>query len=196
MIDLIRRVTQLEKRLDELLRPEMPRGVSLISSQILTGSVASVTFSSIPQNYQHLQLILQVRSDLAAEVDNVQLRFNGDSGANYDRQRLSANSTTVSAAAARANTSDQIGVCEAANSRASNFSPIQTFIYGYSRTDAEKHLMSQSSVLGDVSADTDLQIQYRGSRWRSTSAITSIVISPVTGTNFVSGSRFQLYGIW
>jgi len=192
---LLREVGQLKREVANLRKPEVPLGLSLIEPQILSGSAASVTFSAIPQTFRHLHLICEARTDLAAEADNVLLRFNADSGANYDRQRLTVNNATLSGASARAGTSDQIGVCEAANSRASNFSPVQTRIYGYTRTDAEKWTLSHSASFGDVSADADLQIQFRGGRWRSTAAITSIVLLPATGTNFVSGSRFQLYGI-
>lgn len=171
-------------------------GPALISETALSANAASVTFSNIPQIFRHLELTCQVRTDLAAEADNVQLRFNGDSSASYDRERLSANNVTVSSAAARGGTADQIGICEAANSRANNFSPITTRIYGYSRSDCEKWTLSHSATFGDVSADTDLQIQQRGGRWRSTGPITSIILLPVTGANFVSGSRFQLYGLW
>lgn len=195
IIELQRQLTLLTRRVDELVKPEVPLGLSLISSQILSGTAATVTFSSIPQSFRHLTLICQARTDAAAEADNIQLRFNADSSAIYDRQRLSANNTTLSGAAARAGTADQIGVCEAANSRASNFSPTHTYIYGYTRTDAEKNTLSHSSVFGDVSADTDLQIQFRAGRWRSTAAITSITLLPLTGPNFVSGSRFELYGV-
>lgn len=193
---LLKEVALLKQRLDNLPTPEIPLGLSLISETILSATAATVTFSGINQSFRHLLLVCQARTDAAAEADTIQLRFNADSSAIYDRQRITGAATVVTAASARAGTADQIGVCEAASSRASNFSPVATWIFGYARTDAEKWTGSPISVsFGDVSADTDLQIQIRGGRWRSTAAITSITLLPLTGPNFVSGSSFQLYGV-
>jgi hypothetical protein len=195
--DLAREITLIKRRLDEIERGrlEVPLGLSLTSSQTLSGSVTTVTFSSIPQGYRHLLLICQARTDRAAEVDGVLIRFNGDSTAIYDRQSLTANNATLTGAAARAQTSIQIGAGEAANSRASNFSPTEATIYDYASTATEKWTLSQNANFGDVSADADLFWRSFAGRWRSTAAITSITILPNVGPNFVSGSIFQLYGI-
>lgn len=196
MEDLVRRITQLERWRDTLLLPEFPLGLSLIAETVLSGSVTSVAFSGISQSYRHLHLIGEVRTDRAAEVDGTLLRFNGDGNNNYDRQIQTTNNATLSGGATRGTSSIQVGTGEGANSRASNFSPFQVEILGYSRTDAEKWLFSKSAVFGDVSADADLFIQFFSGRWRSTAAITSVTLLPGVGPNFVSGCHFQLYGVY
>jgi hypothetical protein len=123
------------------------------------------------------------------------MRFNGDSAANYDWQQLDGSSTTASASTQRGDTSLRAGACEAANSRASSFSPTDAIIYQYDNTSIEKFAIGLSGRMGDVSADTDLSIIARLFRWRSTVAITSITLLPNVGPNFVSGSIFTLYGI-
>lgn len=193
--ELYRRITALEQWQEGFKFPEFPLGLALISEQILTSTAASVTFSGVVQTYRHLLLICQARTDRSAESDGLLLRFNADSGANYDRQGFAANNTTLTGGVNRAATSIQVGSVEAANARASNFSPVEIKIFGYARTDAEKPLFSQSVYFGDVSADTDLLMLWGGSRWRNTAAITSITLLPTVGPNFVSGSHFQLYGI-
>lgn len=195
--EVYKQLTALQKQIDNLVKPETPvPGLSFIVETVLTGTAASVTFGDIPQTFRHLQLVCQARSDRATESDQVLLRFNGDTGANYDFQFITANSATVSSLATRAATSIQVGLAEAANSRAANFAPIIIFIPGYVRGGAERWILSQAGVFGDVSADTDLFMRdYRG-RWRDTDPITSITILPNVGPNFVSGSRFQLYGIY
>lgn len=170
-------------------------GPALIAETILTGSATTVTFSGIPQIFRHLMLTCQARTDVAAEADGVMLRFNGDTGANYDRQSLTGNAVTASALGSRAQISIQAGSVDAANSRAGNFSPVSVQILGYTRTDNEKWILSQSGVFGNVSADADLFVQVFAGRWRNTTAISSLTLLPLTGPNFVSGSRFGLYGV-
>jgi hypothetical protein len=138
----------------------------------------------------------QPRSSVAAEIENVLLRFNADSGSNYDAERLLANGVTASASVTgRATSGSFIGVCEGANSRAANFGGMVVFIPGYQRSDAEKIALGLSMAFGDASADADLFTNFQVLRWRNTNVVTSIVLLPATGPNFVSGSRFQLYGI-
>lgn len=194
MEDLVRRITQLERWRDTLLLPEFPLGLSLIDVQSSSG--ATLSFSSIPQSFRHLMLVGSVRSSVSAENDGLLLQFNGDTGGNYDWQRLTANNATLSGAVGRGVTSIQVGAIEGANSRANSFSPVHIYIYLYAQSATyEKYTLSQNTFFGDVSADADMFLQLRGGRWRSTAAITSLSLAPLVGPNFVASSGFQLYGI-
>lgn len=168
---------------------------AFIAETILSGSAASVTFSNIPQGFRHLQLFIQARVDRVAEFDNVIVRFNGDSGANYDTEAIDSSGASVSSGATRATASPTPLGAEAASSRANNFSPGTLFILGYSNPAMEKRTIGFSSIYGDLSADADLRNLFRTGLWRSLNVITSIALLPSVGPNFVSGSRFQLYGI-
>lgn len=166
----------------------------IIAESTLSASATSITLSSIPANFRVLCLVIQARTDAALEVDVVRMRFNGDSGANYDHSVLSGNGAIAAAAVARAQTGIQIGNSEAANSRASNFSPAIFWIPGHSLSTQEKFAIGLTMNYGDVSADADMFTNLRAGRWRSAVAITSIEIFPNTGPNFVSGTKFQLFG--
>ena len=170
-------------------------GLTFIGQTILTGSVTSITFSAIPDYFRHLFIECQLRTDRAAEEDTALLRFNADSGANYDRQQLYVNAATPAGTVVRATTATWGVVAEAANSRASNFAPGIIFIPFYKETNAEKWLISLSAVYGDVSADADMFSIFRSSRWRNTTTITAITLLPSVGPNFVSGSKVNLYGV-
>jgi len=195
VIELVKQIADLQRQVDGLIKPEVPLGMSLISETVLSASATSVTFSSIPQGFRSLQVITQARTDIAAEVDTILFRFNADTGANYDRLSLQYNSAAVAATALRASASTPLVVAEGANSRASNFAPGWVFIPGYASTTAEKWAHALSAAFGDVSADADLIGRLISLRWRNTAALTSLVLAPTTGPNFVSGSIFQLYGI-
>jgi hypothetical protein len=167
-----------------------------IAQSTLTGSVASVTFSGIPSYFRTLKLVCQLRSDRTAENDAIGVRFNGDSGNNYDYIQMQARAAGMFVAISRATSSMRGGICEAANSRSNNFSPALFTIPAYSLTGREKWLCAfHSSAMGNVSADTDVFVEHTSGRWRNTASITSVTIFPLLGTNWVSGNIFQLYGI-
>lgn len=193
MEDLIRQVNSLQKQIDGFVMPELP--LKPIAETVLTGSAASVAFSSLPSNFKHIIAVLQARTDRAAETDATRINFNGDTGSNYDYSTVSGNSSTPSASVTRAAAYALIGQTEGANSRASNFSPSWFIIPGYALTDREKWAIGLTLSYGDVSADTDMTTLLRAGRWRSTAAIATITFTPNTGPNFVSGSRFNLYGL-
>lgn len=170
--------------------------MAFISETVLSASAASVAFSNIPQNFRHLMLFTQARTDAAAESDNVTIRFNGDAGANYDFQQLSGSSTTAAASTVRGATSIiNFLTSEGANSRAFNFAPGVAYIIRYSVSGIEKTTLSFTGRNGDLSADTDLSVFLRFGHWRNRNVITSITLLPQTGPNFVTNSRFGLYGV-
>ena len=174
-----------------------PTNVYFIAETVLTGSAASVTFSSLPQQYRTLMLHIQARSDRVAEIDTVGIRFNADAGANYDFIRKWAQGGVgFSELATRGAGSGYAGIIEGASSTASNFAMLEIKIIGYSLADRHKRAFSWSTgVFGDISADSDLYLADTCSKWRNTAAITSITMFPSVGPNFVAGSRFTLYGI-
>lgn len=192
---LLKEVALLKQRLDDLPKPEVSQGLSLIAPQVLAGPAAIITFTDIPQGYRHLKVIAHLRTSRAAELDAVNVRFNADSGSNYDRQLITATGTTVTNSVVRASSILQVGAVEADSSRADNFSPVMMDITEYSNTSMEKWLQARSVVFGDTSADADMFIQFFTGRWRSTAAITEVSLIPNVGPNFVSGCVVQLYGV-
>lgn len=195
--EIVRRLTRLEQKNDDSRQGETG-GWQFIAEQVLTGSVASATFSAIPVDYSFLVLVCEARSDRIAEADTVALRFNADAGNNYDYIfRGGQNGNIFTCTAVIATSSIPIAQIDASNARANNFPGWMTYILGYNDTDRDKWLSTPSSgSFGDVSATSDLRIiDYRG-RWRNDSDIvTSINLLPLFGSNFVSGSRFRLYAV-
>ncbi len=187
----------VNNELVELLKPffsEYGRW-SLISETTLSSPTGSVTFSAIPQNFKSLVLVMSVRSSQATEGDSSAIRFNGDTGANYDWV-LWDYSTAAGGGAYRAQTCAIGGITEAANSTASAFSGNIVFIPNYADANIFKSVMPlPSSNFGNVSADTDCSMRLTSGKWRSTAPITSIVVYPYTGPNWATNCIFQLYGI-
>ena len=181
----------------DLLRADFVNCWIPVRQAVLAAPAAAVTFANLPQNYRALALFTQARTDRPAEIDNLNWRANGDAGARYDRSWIQRYGAALTSGEARAATQAYGGLAEAANSRANCFAPTIIFWPDYSRSDREHYSLSFSCIVGDLSADGDLGLTFRGSHWRPAvlAAITSLTLRPETGPNFVAGSRFALYGI-
>ena len=164
--------------------------LTLIDEQTPTGS--SVTFASLGA-YTHLMLHWSARSTEAATSSLVNVQFNGDTGANYDRQ------VTISVAAAPfasellASTSFQIGSAVGATGTAGACGGGTFHMYDYRGTTFHKVGTAKNAV-PRTTASGDFFEQSLSVRWRSTNAITSMVLT-LSGGSFATGSKFSLYGL-
>jgi hypothetical protein len=155
-----------------------------IATTTATGSSPNVTFNTISGSYTDLMLVI---ANVTAQIDNVGIILNSDTGSNYSRVILQGNSSTAS------------------SSKNSN----QTYLYTmYKDTAGGDPVMSISQFLNysnsttyksvftrqETNSSGTKSVQAIASVWRSTSAITSISINS-GNANFNSGSTFTLYGI-
>jgi hypothetical protein len=132
------------------------------------------------------------RTAAAATSDTLNLQFNGDTGSNYDRQLMSAAATTVSASEALAQTSAAIANCSGNTAPAGASGGGEIVFPSYADTTFNKTATSRYTYVTGTATGTVLSRQI-GINWRSTAAITSIVLT--ASGNFSAGSKFQLYGI-
>ncbi len=162
------------------------------------GGSVSVSFTSIPGTYRTLVLAMNLRSerDGGVEYDRPYIRFNSDSGNNYDYLNLfEVGSNVDDYSAGRAANFIYVGYCENSNSRASCFSPCIIQIPQYVNTDIEKYCLCRSILMGDRSVDADLIEAHNVGAWRNTSAITSILIALGSASDIAEDSVITLYGI-
>jgi hypothetical protein len=156
-----------------------------IASATGSGST-SVTFSSIPSTYKHLQIRFALQTAAAGYGLNIQ--FNGDTGANYARHRLYCNGTTVTANGASSATQAWLGDF-GLSSRINEPMVGIIDITDYASTTKTKTLRAITAVdangSGGLSLISDL--------WTSTSAIDSVYL--FIGSTLASTSTFALYGI-
>jgi hypothetical protein len=156
----------------------------LISTQVLTSSASSVTFSSIPATYKHLQIRAVARCNASGQR-SIFARFNGNSGNNYARHTLYGDGSEVGSFAGVNQTALIVGEC-AGNSTGSNvYFPAVTDILDYASTSKN----TTTKGLMEIPA-----IGLRSGLFINTAAVSSIELFPQTDS-FVSGSRFSLYGI-
>ena len=173
--------------------PYSPGSYDLIQSEILTGSQASVTFdvTGLGSTYQHLQLRILVRTDRANNEDWMIMRFNSDTGSNYSDHHLYGQGSSVySNASTSSSYISAMGAIVGNNATANSFAggvidildPFETTKYTTTRT------------LGGFASTTN-SIRLESGNWRNTAALTAITLDQGGGSNFVSGSRFSLYGL-
>jgi hypothetical protein len=170
---------------------------SIATSTVGSGGVSSVTFSSIPATYTHLQVRYLAQTNRATYGrDGIWIRFNSDSATNYSDHYLTGDGSTADAGS---NVSaDRIYLPEVLTTTAgtSFFGSGIVDVLDYVNTSKYKTLRSIGG--GDHNgtvASIGAQVSLRSGAWRSTSAINSITFYPGGGTLISQYSQFALYGI-
>lgn len=178
----------------------------LIPTTVLTGSSSGAyaliqdldltsgqSFTSIPGTYSALILNVLGRGSTAALTVAFDIRFNSDSGANYDTNLINVTNNTAASAATGALSSITVGVVAGSTATTGRPGYAHIEIPAYAGTTFHKIVNMQNQAIVAAAA-TDYISQYRGGLWRSTSAITQIDIVISSGA-WASGSRAQLYGV-
>lgn len=171
---------------------------TLISSNVLSSSAASVTFSSIPATYTDLVLRASVRTNNASTGDYFIPTINGSTSAIYSNTVLyydnggnpsSANEANVDPTTANYNVN-----VDAANNTANTFASLEFYFPSY--TASQNRPYSQFGVKeNNTGIGTEAKIYAVASLFRSTTVISSLSFAPLPSKSFVSGSSFYLYGI-
>jgi hypothetical protein len=127
---------------------------------------------------------------VAAGGEDLSVRFNGDTGANYTRHRLTGNGT---AAAAAGNASqNQITTLGSAGmpSAANTYAVSIIDVLDYANTNKYKTVRMLSGQDSNGSGGVD----FTSGAWMNTVAVTSLTIYALS-SNFPTAATFALYGI-
>jgi hypothetical protein len=167
----------------------------LISTTVLSSSAASVTFSGLGTSaaaYKHLQIRVTARStNGGAGNDGLWLQFNGDTGSNYAWHRLEGNGSSVSSGAGSSTTWMLQGLAARASQASGVFSAALIDILDFANT--SKNTTSRS--LNGSMTSTNPSVALGSGVWLNTAAVTSATLKPDAGYDFLTGSRFSLYGL-
>jgi hypothetical protein len=173
-------------------------GEAQIANSILGGTSASVTFSSIPQYFNHLRvaIIAKTNSATLAGYDNLQLQINGVSTANYNggQEFETVGSSTVTGFTTSGSTASIIGSVWGSHFATQGAGVVECKIPYYSTTTFGKAWTSQSFTTDGGSTGIKQTLGAAFATATSTAAVTSITISASAGS-FVAGSAFFLYGV-
>lgn len=158
-------------------------GLTLLSTTTLTGS--SVTISSISGSYKNLQLI--IKDVYTSSVDDILMRLNGDTGANYTFARIRVNGTTVAGGNSVGGTSIQITAPNTTTNTAIEKGFALVYLPRYTDTDQQEVTSTSFGYWSSLPTYYSLSGNYNKS-----AAITSITI--IQGTGNFSGGTAYLYG--
>jgi hypothetical protein len=165
-----------------------------IATVNVTSNVTSITFSSIPSTYQHLQIRVMAKSNTAGNdglAHHAEIAFNGDTTlANYNRHQLRGDGTT---AVSNSTTSAAPTACYVPSAGL-------TSIFGVGVVDvldyanANKYKTTRTLTGSNNNAAAAEFVGLTSGLWQNTAAITSITIKCGTDS-FTQYSSFALYGI-
>jgi hypothetical protein len=175
--------------------PRSTNSYESIQTVNVTSNTATISFTSIPSTFKHLQIRYIARDNRTTTgFDNMMMKFNSGASATYSWHRLVGSGTAASAAASPS--SGDIALSEAAISRGNNasgiFAPGIIDILDY--TDTNKYKTVRALHGGDSNGGGSI-VFTSGLWYGSTNAITGIDFTAENANLFVSGTQLALYGI-
>lgn len=166
----------------------------LLQTTVLGSNAATVTFTSLGSYsaYKHLQLRIVARTATTGSGanDTISLQMNNATGANYAYHELSGNGTSVTSAAGTSRSDILAAYTSSNDATASAFSAVVIDILDFSSVSKNTTTRSLSGR-----AQTSTRVSLLSGLWNNTAAVTEIDIFLTSASNFITGSRFSLYGI-
>ena len=160
--------------------PPVTNSYESIATVTLGSAASSITFSSIPSTFKHLQLRASAKGTANIYAT---MRFNGDTTAtNYYSHELRGSGSSASAAADNnAYINDLQGT---------NYNAIIIDFLDYADTNKYK----TTRMLNGLDNNGTGVILFQSNLWKNTAAISSMVFTTNTST-FAADTKFALYGI-
>ena len=168
----------------------MANTYTLISSNVLSSSAASVTFSAIPSTYTDLVLRASTRGSTASVGIQIRTRANNSSSAVYSYTMLQGTGSATSSGRLSSTTSLTEAWTAGASATANTFGSWELYIPSY--TASQSKPMSSFSVSENNA--TEAYVSAAAYLFADNTAISELNIIRPSGT-FDIGSSFYLYGI-
>lgn len=157
---------------------------SLETITVGSTGASTITFSSIPSTYAHLQVrALNVSADTYVDI-----QFNGDTGNNYNFQQIETSNGTISGTGGT-----NIPGIYAAQLGANATFPCYNIIdiYDYASTTRNKTVRS---ISGACSSSGGI-MYFRSGVWKNSNAINQIRFRALPNGTFSQHTTYALYGI-
>jgi hypothetical protein len=168
-----------------------------IATAVGTGSSGTITFSSIPDTYKHLQIRGIAKSTATANGQySLRLRLNGDTGSNYTRHAIIGDGSSVTAST---NTGTSLtfifgGMTSSAAAIADMMGTSIIDIIDYNSSTKNKTIRTISGYDTNGNVGNLQSMVLSSGLWMDTSSITSISLIS-DGPAFTTSTVFSLYGI-
>lgn len=167
-----------------------PSGAYDSIATVTSPGATSVTFSSIPQGYTHLQIRGIANNGETSGYNNQAMRFNGDTSTAYAVHRLAGDGSSATAGA-QSSTTQINDIFRIPPTSSGYFGAFVIDVLDYTSTNKNKTVR----VLTGGDSNGSGWIGLHSGLWYATpAAVTSITILSSVG-NFGTNSSFALYGI-
>lgn len=173
----------------------VPPTYEAIATTTLATAAASITFSSIPADYTHLQVRIWGYNNSGSDR-TLYLQLNSDAGSNYRNHYFVGTGSAASAGADSAATTGILPYNGASSATGFNGdvnkpSIVVMDILDYKNTNKYKTIRTIGGWEGNGSGN----IYLSSGLWMNTAAITSLYFQLPYSTLFNTGTVFSLYGI-
>jgi|694.fasta_scaffold109586_5 hypothetical protein len=174
-----------------------PAYESIATTTVGAAGVTSVSFTSIPQTYTHLQIRASVRSNSVAAYDAFYIYNLNNAGVSslMANHYIYGGGSFVGVNAFTGQFSAQLGYVPAANTLANNFGAGIVDILDYTNTNKNKTLRGLGGFddNGNTSGSPFITFASAYSAQLGTGAITNLTF--IINNSFAIGTKFALYGI-
>ncbi len=156
------------------------------------GGSASISFTSIPSTYKHLQIRAIAKSNRTGDVQaTYRFRFNSDSSSAYTYHRLMGDGSSASSSGGGASNYSYLYWGISTSDYSNVFAASIWDVLDYSNTNKNTTVR----YLGGVDNNGSGGISLGSGAWLNTSAISRIDLDIDSGFSFTQYSQFALYGI-
>ena len=168
----------------------MPATYTLISSNVLSSSAASITFSSIPATYTDLVIKGSLRNTGGTTIVSTRITFNSIAGTAYSYTYVMGSGSAASSGNNSNGSNTLLSYHNGSTSTASTFSSLEVYIPSYTASQNKPF----SSFLSQENNLTAAFTTATAGLLSNTATINSITLTP-DANNWASDSSFYLYGI-
>ena len=159
---------------------------SIATVTVGSGGQSSISFTSIPSTYKHLQI--RMMAAYTGSVGSGFIAFNGDNASgNYSYHALGGDGTSPGTAALASQNQGKFTGFAGTSPAANNVMVMDILDY----TNVNKYKTTRALYAWDANGTG--YVEFNSNSWRSYSAITSVVLTPAN--TFAQYSSFALYGI-
>lgn len=162
---------------------------SIATTTVGAGGSSTITFSSIPSTYKHLQVRYIVRDTFAATYDFAAMRLNGATSG-YSWHFIQGNGSGVSASAGVSASYIRNGIMPYNSELANSFGVGVVDILDY----ADTNKFTTTRTLNGFDGNGTGAVTFNSGLYQATTAVSSVTFYSV-GTAFAQYSQFALYGI-
>jgi hypothetical protein len=168
-----------------------------IATIVGNASASTITFSSIPSTYKHLQIRFISRRNSGGNAGNndLYLRFNGSSSLIYTSHKLRGNGTAASASSDGVDASEiYLPNATAGSAQTAGVMSVGIIdIHDYASTTKNKTVRNFTG--NDSNGVNTGYVSFSSGLYKATTAVTSISLVDASGIAFATSSVFSLYGI-